>query len=243
MDDVDRPLYAAKERARFWPLLATVLSVAAAVALGTWQLGRAAEKREAKARFEALSVQPAIHVSGAELSAADVELRRVEARGVFDPRYAVFIDNRIHRGVPGYHVVMPLRIEGSHRYVLVNRGWTPRTASRAQLPSVSTPQNVVTVHGVAVVPRLRTLELSGDVMEGPIWQNLTIERYRAARPIAIQPFLIRQESDAQDALVRDWEAPDFGMDKHYGYAFQWFALAATIVAFYAITRRKSRTSA
>ena len=234
-------MYAARGRARAWPLLAAALGIAAAVALGVWQLGRAAEKREAKARFEAMSTQPPIHVSGAELSAVDVERRRVEARGVLDPRYTVLIDNRVHRGVPGYEVVMPLRLDGSHRYVLVNRGWIARTASRAELPAVSTPHGTVTVQGIAVVPHLRTLELSGDVMEGPIWQNLTIERYRAARPIAIQPFLIRQEGDAHDGLVREWEAPDFGIDKHYGYAFQWFALAATILVFYAVTRRKSRT--
>jgi len=145
--------------------------------------------------------------------------------------------------VPGYHVVMPLRLEGSDRYVLVNRGWVARTVSRAELPAVSTPRTAVTVQGIALVPRLRTLELSADVMEGSIWQNLTIERYRSARPIAIQPFLIRQEGDAHDGLVREWEAPDFGIDKHYGYAFQWFALAATILVFYAVTRRKSGTDA
>lgn len=159
---------------------------------------------------------------------------------MFDARYTVFIDNRVHRGVPGYHVVTPLKLEGSDRSVLVNRGWIARSASRTELPRVETPQGPVTVQGVAIVPRLRTLELSDTVMEGPIWQNLTIDRYRAARPIAIQPFMIRQEGDVRDGLVRDWEAPDFGIDKHYGYAFQWFALAATIVVFYAVTRGKSK---
>jgi surfeit locus 1 family protein len=235
-----RPLYAVRERAGLWPLIAAVLGIAVTVALGTWQLGRAAEKRELRARFEALSAEPPIHVSGDELTASNLELRRVEARGVFDPRYTVFVDNRIHHGVPGYHVVMPLRIEGSDRYVLVNRGWIARTANRAELPAVPTPPTVVTVQGAAMVPRLRTLELSADVMEGPIWQNLTIDRYRSARPIPIQPFVIRQEGDAHDGLVREWEAPDFGIEKHYGYAFQWFALAATILVFYAVTRRRSR---
>jgi surfeit locus 1 family protein len=210
------------------------------VALGNWQLGRAHEKREIKARFEAQSAQPAITVSGPGLAAKDVELRRVEARGVFDARYVVYVDNRIHRGVAGYHVVMPLRLEGSDRYVLVNRGWIARTADRAQLPEVRTPAGAVRVSGVAMVPGKRMLELSGAVMEGPIWQNLTIERYRQARPIAIQPFLIRQDSALDDALVREWEAPDFGIDMHYGYAFQWFALAATILVFYAYTRYRRR---
>src|SRR5688500_15865118 len=91
------------ERHAVWPLLAAVAGITVATALGNGQLGRAAEKREAKARLEAASSQPPIAVSAVELAAADVELRRVEARGVFDPRHTVYIDNRIHRGVPGYH--------------------------------------------------------------------------------------------------------------------------------------------
>ena len=223
-----------------WPLLAAIAGIAAAVARGNWQLSRAAQKREAQARFEAMAAQPPISVTGAELEAADVDLRRVEARGVFDPRHAVYIDNRIHRGVPGYEVVMPLRLEGSDRYVLVNRGWVARTADRAQLPVVATAPTAVAVRGIAMVPRKRTLELSNHVMEGAIWQNLTIERYREARPLGIQPFLIRQDNEAGDGLAREWEAPDFGIDKHYGYAFQWFALAGTILVFYAVTRYRRK---
>jgi len=229
---------AAERRFAFWPLAAAVLGILVALALGNWQLGRAAEKRELRARYDAQAAQPPIHVSGVELAAADVELQRVEARGVFEPRHTVYIDNRIHRGTPGYEVITPLKLEGSERYVLVNRGWVARTSDRAQLPQVRTPGHAVNVAGVAVVPGKRTLELSDAVMEGAIWQNLTIERYRKAVPIAIQPFAIRQDSALDDGLVREWPAPDFGIDKHYGYAFQWFALAATILVFYGLTRHR-----
>jgi surfeit locus 1 family protein len=135
---------------------------------------------------------------------------------------------------------MPLRLEGSDRHVLVNRGWIARTANRAELPVLVTAPDAVVIQGIALVPRKRTLELSDHVMEGAIWQNLTIERYREARPLRIQPFLIRQENDAPDGLVREWEAPDFGIDKHYGYAFQWFAIAGTILVFYAVTRYRRK---
>ena len=103
-----------------------------------------------------------------------------------------------------------------------------------------TPRETVAVHGIAVVPGRRMLELSKDVMEGAIWQNLTIERYREAMRVPVQPFVIRQESALDDGLVREWEPPDFGIDKHYGYAFQWFALAATFFGFYAVTQFASR---
>jgi surfeit locus 1 family protein len=230
-------------RGRFWPTLATVLGVAIAMAMGNWQLDRAAQKRELKARFDAQAAQPPIHIGREELAAADIDGRRVEARGVFEPRYAVFIDNRIHHGIPGYHLVMPLRLEGSDRYVLVNRGWLERSPRRAELPEVRTPREPVTVTGIAVIPSGRVLELSNQVFEGAIWQNLTIERYRRKMPISVQPFVLRQDNPLDDGLVRAWSPPDFGIDKHYAYAFQWFALAATLFVFYAVTQfRRKRAS-
>ena len=227
-------------RSRFWPTAATVIGVGVTVALGNWQLDRGAQKRELKARYDSQAAQPPIHVGSEALSAEGMDLRPVEARGVFEPKHAVFIDNRIHRGVPGYHVVMPLKIEGGERYVLVNRGWLPRPALRTELPAVKTPATRVAISGTAVVPRAAPFERMDRVAEGSIWQNLTIERYAQAMPISVQPFVIRQESAIDDGLVRSWPAPDFGIDKHYGYAFQWFGLAATLAIFYAVTQFRSR---
>jgi len=236
------PAMSSDARPALWPTLAAIIGIAAAIALGIWQLGRGAEKRELSARFEAAAAQPPVHVGPAELAANGVELRRIEARGVFEPRHAVYIDNRIRRGVPGYHVVMPLRIEGSDSYVLVNRGWIAAPAHRGELPQVRTPREQVGVAGIAVIPGQHMLELSSAVIEGQIWQNLTIERYRRAMPLRIQPFVLRQDSTLDDGLAREWDAPDFGIDRHYGYAFQWFALAATLFVFYVVTQLKRRRS-
>jgi cytochrome oxidase assembly protein ShyY1 len=106
---------------------------------------------------------------------------------------------------------------------------------------VRTPAGPVTVAGTATIPGRSVLELSNEVIEGAVWQNLTIERYRKVMPLAIQPFVIRQDSALDDGLVRAWDPPDFGIDKHYGYAFQWFALAATLFGFYAFTQFRRRS--
>ena len=58
-----------------------------------------------------------------------------------------------------------------------------------------------------------------------MWQNLTLERYREAVSIPLQPVMIQQESPLDDGLAREWDPPNLGVDKHYGYAFQWLALA------------------
>lgn len=218
-----------------WPTLAAVAGMLLTLALGNWQLGRGNEKSALAQRVLAATQDAPIALPAAAASAEDIAWRRVEVRGRFEPKYAVFIDNRVLHGRVGYHVLMPLRIRESERYVVVNRGWVAGTETRSRLPEVTTASEPVTVMGLATLASKRYLELSTDVAEGNVWQNFSVERYRAAMPIAIQPIVIQQENDLGDGLKREWSAPDFGIEKHYGYAFQWFALAATILIFYLVS--------
>jgi len=226
---------------RLIPTLAAAAGIAATLALANWQLGRAHGKEALAARLAALSRGPAVTLPADAMKAEDLEWRRVTVRGRFEPRYAAYIDNRVRRGVAGYHVVMPLEIGrtggGGSRYVLVNRGWIAGTGDRARLPEVKTPGDTVEITGLAVVPGPRFLELSSQVAhgEGKVWQNLTLERYRQAYPIALQPVVVQQESPLDDGLAREWDPPDLGVEKHYGYALQWFALALTILVIYLVT--------
>jgi surfeit locus 1 family protein len=232
-------------RLRFRPRFLTTLAAAAAIALAlaaaSWQYQRGQEKERLAARLAALAADPPVALPAEEVRAQDLLGRRVTVRGRFEPRYAVFLDNRVQRGVVGYHVVMPLAIGGGPRHVLVNRGWIAAGPDRARLPEVRTPEGPVEVSGLAVVPSGRFLELSSRVTEGPVWQNLTIERYRAAVPIALQPVMIQQESALEDGLVREWSPPDLGVERHYGYAFQWLAIAATILVVYLVTHVRRGT--
>ena len=97
------------------------------------------------------------------------------------------------------------------------------------------PAGMVEIAGLAILPSRRFLELSDRAVEGKIWQNLTLERYRETFKLALQPVVIQQESPLDDGLVREWDPPNLGVDKHYGYAFQWLALALTILVFYLVT--------
>ena len=224
-----------------WPTLAAIAGVAATVALGNWQLGRGQDKAALAQRIAVANRDAQIELSQTEARAEDVAWHRVEVRGRLEPKYAVLIDNRILHGVVGYQVVMPLRIAGGERHVLVNRGWVAATGSRDILPQIKTPPEEVLIAGLATVPSKRYLELSKQVAEGKVWQNLTLERYRAAMPLALQPVVIQQESEIDDGLKREWSAPDLGIDKHYGYAFQWFAMAAAIVIIYLVCNVRKRT--
>lgn len=230
-----KPLRGFHFRPRLVTGLAAAAGIAATIALGLWQLDRAHQKEAMAARLDRLGREPAIALPADEVSAQDVLWRRVTVRGRFEPRYAVFLDNRVRHGVAGFHVLMPLAIGEGQRYVLVNRGWIAATPQRTRVPAVTTPAGTVEVSGLAVEPSRRFLELSSRVAEGKIWQNLTLERYREAVPIALQPVVIEQRSELDDGLVREWSPPDFGVNTHYAYAFQWFAAALAILVFYLFT--------
>jgi surfeit locus 1 family protein len=127
---------------------------------------------------------------------------------------------------------MPLRIEGGEMHVLVNRGWVQGTGDRTRLPQIQTPTDTVQVVGLAVVPGRKIYELSSDGIEGPVWQNLTLERYGARFDYALQPIMIQQANDTGDGLLREWPTATRAIDVHRSYAIQWFAMAILIAAVY-----------
>ncbi len=218
--------------------------VALTIALGYWQLGRADTKQALQQRIADFARQPPIVIGDSELKVDDVLLRRVEARGRFEPRHAVFIDNRHYKHQPGYYVFMPLRIAGSEKFVLVNRGWIAAGAERNRAPPVETPAGDVIVMGTATPPSERFLELSSKVAEGNIWQNMVLERYRQATHLDVQPIILQQTGQSgtpDDGLIRDWPPLDLKRNTHLAYAVQWFALAAAIFIYYVVinVRRKS----
>src|SRR5207244_3970484 len=79
--------------------------------------------------------------------------------GEYDAAHQLFIDNKVHAGRPGFHVVAPLRLAASSRYVLVDRGWIAQGARRSDLPVVPPPEGNVPVIGRVTLPPQHYVEL------------------------------------------------------------------------------------
>lgn len=158
--------------------------------------------------------------------------RRMVARGQWLAERTVFLDNRQMNGRVGFFVVTPLRLEGSDVAVLVQRGWVPRNfEDRSRVPVVETPTGPVTVAGRIVPPPGKLYEL-GAAEVGPIRQNLDLAQFRSETGLPLVAVSIQQTDAAADGLARDWPPGNTGVDKHYGYAFQWFGLCALIAVLY-----------
>ena len=251
-----------RSHARFWIVtLAALLTLAATVSLGRWQLSRAAQKEALQAEIEAQGQRPALDQDAflAIDKPSDALHRPVHLRGLWLADQTVYLDNRQMHGVPGFYVLTPFALEGSEQTVMIQRGWVQRNFNdRAQLMPVETPAGLVEVTGRVAPPPAQLLELgkpaapasapaSASAADGapateaaqpvvgssPIRQNLNLEAFRSETRLPLRTDLtLQQIGAASEGLQRDWPAPALGVEKHYGYAFQWFGLAALVVILY-----------
>ncbi|MCO5106950.1 MAG: SURF1 family protein [Burkholderiaceae bacterium] len=236
------------------PTLAALALVAVTVSLGNWQMRRADEKRALQARQEAANRDAVIRIPAGDLDPASLDGRRVVARGELLPQWTVFVDNRTHKGIAGFYVLSPLRMPGSGRHVLVLRGWIASDPhERTRLPELATPAGEVEVEGIAQRDLEHVLELGRSARPGPqdrLWQNADVASFARWSGLAMQPLVVRETvapragpAEFDDGLVRDWPDPGSGVEKHLGYAFQWYALAVLAaglwVRFVLFGRRKA----
>lgn len=233
-------------RFRTIPFIATVLLVALGIALGNWQQRRADYKSGLQAQLTQRAAEAPVVLGPVLTAAADIELRRVTVTGAFVSGWPLFLDNRPNAGVAGFYLVMPFKITGSDTHVLVARGWLPRDPREyGRVPAFQTPSGRVTIEGQAKasVGRVMQLGTPAPLRPGAIVQNVEVAQFARASGLRLQPFFVEQLGPGApgDALVRNWPAPALDIDKHRGYAFQWYALAAMAGFFFVITGFRSGT--
>lgn len=244
-------LSARRFRPRLLPTVATVIGIALFLTAGHWQQGRMEQKEALRAQFDAASAR----VPSALPSDTDDwdawRYRPVAAAGTFDGARQILVDNKVEDGRAGYHVVTPL-VLADGRAVLVDRGWIAAGETRAQLPHAPPPAGPLTVLARVNIPAAHYVELAHATPSGGVWQNLDPARFAASSGLAVLPIVLEQTAPltgpdgASDKLVRNWPAPDFGIEKHRIYMVQWYLFAATAAClwlFFNLRRpRKERAS-
>jgi surfeit locus 1 family protein len=225
----------------------TVAAIALFVSLGTWQLDRAREKRALVDSFQR-GADATVELGAGVAFDALPRYQHVRAAGQYLPDRQVLIDNMPSQaGKPGYRVLTPLRVAGAaDRLLLVDRGWVPLGASRDSLPDVQVSAVARTVSGrldVLPAPGVRVGEagVAGDagwprVLNFP--READLER-ALGEPVEARILLL--DPAAPDGYERAWRpALQFGPERHYGYAVQWFAFGAVaLILFVALNLRRT----
>jgi len=214
------------------------LGMAVTVSLGVWQLGRANEKTQLHNFKTMQSVQ--VTLEGQSLSANLEEApqrlalihRRMVLKGRWVAERTVFLENRQMNAKPGFFVMTPLVLEGNGAVVLVQRGWVQRSfTDREALPALETPGGLVEVQG-HLAPWPSRLYDFGGAEKGPIRQNLDLQGFREETGLGLLEVSLLQSGAASEGLLREWPVVASGVEKHHGYAFQWFGLSGLIALLY-----------
>jgi surfeit locus 1 family protein len=221
----------------FTTLLAIVL-IALLISLGRWQLRRADEKR---ALFDSFA-------AGTDATQT-IELRtppvrryqHVGASGHYDPTRQILIDNMVNAERAGYFVITPFALAGGG-WVLVNRGWVPLGASRAERPAIPVSSDVRQVRGRADNMPSPGIQMGTKAVLAPPYPVVAAfpSRNEIARLLGESSWtsatdLVLLDPGEPDGYVRDWSPPGFPPMRHIGYAVQWFALALTLFILWVVT--------
>ncbi|UZR27424.1 SURF1 family protein [Methylococcus mesophilus] len=218
----------------FKPAGVAVVGIALALplfcSLGVWQLNRAAEKRALQAQLASQSGEPPLRLDAPNADIEPPRYRRVAVKGEYDAGRQFLLDNQIHGGKAGYHVLTPLRLEAADLAVLVNRGWIPAGPDRRRLPDLPIQMSAVELTGVVERFPAVGLKLEGAEVPAPGWpatvqvpEREALERRLGYR---LLPYQVLLDQGAAEGYARDWKPANVDPDKSTGYAFQWFSFAA-----------------
>lgn len=227
-------------------LLAVVIAVC--VRLGFWQLSRLDERRALNVGIAArLELDPIGDVARVS-DTTGMSYRIATASGRYDNERYVVLPGRSRGGVPGVHLIMPLRLGGRTGAVLVNRGWVPA-------PDAAT----IDARDFAVTD---SVAVRGLLLPFPGRAQSLAQRESPTRPDTFVHVLYRIDEAALraqfpypllDAMIQETRVPGRGrypaplepppLDEgpHLGYALQWFSFALIgVIGWFALVLRPRR---
>jgi surfeit locus 1 family protein len=222
------------------PLVAALVVAITTAMLGSW-------------RNQAEAGVP-VKISGTSTDVSALASKKISVRGTFENDRTVYIDNRSYQGKAGLHVVTPLLIEGSNQRIAVLRGWVERNAQdRNRLPDIPALYDTLEISGLAQSTLGKSLDLAHLSYVDPaqmavpasterLWPQFDPKPYGKWLGADVLPITLRQFSNTNDGLIRDWSRPTDEVAKHHGYAVQWFALSGLTVVlwFYYVVIRPRR---
>ena len=232
--------------------LLVLLGAGMCIRLGIWQLDRLEQRRAFNNQVTSMRALPALDLNAdADSDLAVMEYRAVVVRGTYDFANQVALRNYYNEGVYGYHLLTPLLLSDG-RAILVDRGWIPSEGndspsawSRYQEAAPVQVEGVMRL-GVEKIP----LGANPDPTLAPgqarleFWNFVNIERLAAQIPYPILPVYIQPNPDANDSQPPIPYQPEIELTEgpHMGYALQWFAFAAILLAGYPFYLRKQEAT-
>ncbi len=204
------------------------------ISLGFWQLDRADEKRAIEDQIDSANSGDVELVTSVEFL-KDKEYYHVRLQGSYVGDKQFIYDNQIVDQISGYYVLTPFILTGTSKAVLINRGFIPWGGRRDKLANVDIGEKTTEVKVQISIPvkrmEFKVSEITGDF---PVLiQALDLDEMSTIASLDFASVVGLLNPESENGFVRKWEPYTGSIERHIGYAIQWF-LMAFVLAFISI---------
>jgi len=222
-------------RSRFFiPASLIITTLVLLVSLGFWQLDRADEKRAIEDQIASANAGDVELVTSTEFL-KDKEYYHVRLQGSYIDDKQFIYDNQIVDQISGYYVLTPFVLKGASKAILINRGFMPWNGRRDKLADIDIGDKLTEVK-VQISKPVKRMELEASELTGDfpvLIQALDLDEMSTIASLDFASVIGLLSPESDNGFVRQWEPYTGSIERHIGYAIQWF-LMALVLAFIGI---------
>jgi surfeit locus 1 family protein len=211
------------------PSILILATMAFLVSLGFWQLDRADQKRTIEASIQKANTGVVeLIINQNELLNKEYYEVRLQGSYIGDKQF--IYDNQIVDQASGYYVLTPFVLTGQSNAIMINRGFIPWNGRRDQLDDIAVDSTYREVK-IQVSRPIKRIELKTSDISNQFPVLIQAIDFDVIEEISSTSFvdvigLLDPSSD--DGFVRKWEPYTGSIEKHIGYAIQWFLMALVL---------------
>ncbi|MCL1126805.1 SURF1 family protein [Shewanella surugensis] len=215
-------------------MISTVSVFALLVKLGIWQLQRSQEKADWQQELSFRQSQSELSYSQLLALPSNTLYTgfRLQTQASPAMEKVLLLDNQVYQGRVGYLAFQIMEVMPNRPWLLLELGFISTTANRSDLPVIQPISAPVMLTG-----RLYNKEanpMSAELMAEAGWpkriQNLNLNQLSIELNHALAPAILQPDKLASHQLPHPWQPFPMTPEKHKGYAFQWFVMAAVFIS-------------
>ncbi|MDB4026407.1 SURF1 family protein [Candidatus Thioglobus sp.] len=211
------------------PSILITATFAFLVSLGFWQLERADDKRSIEASIKQANTG-SVELIRKEEGLQSKEYYEVRLQGKYLSDKQFIYDNQIVDQVSGYYVLTPYALEGQSKAILINRGFIPWNGRRDKLADIVIGQETREIK-VQISKPIKRMELKPSEVgiQFPVLiQSIDLQDMADRAKVDFSSVIGLLDASASNGFIRKWEPYTGSIEKHIGYAVQWFLMALVL---------------
>ena len=211
------------------PSILITATFAFLVSLGFWQLERADDKRSIEASIKQANTG-SVELIKKEEGLQSKEYYEVRLQGKYLSDKQFIYDNQIVDQVSGYYVLTPYALEGQSKSILINRGFIPWNGRRDKLADIVIGQETREIK-VQISKPIKRMELKPSevsIQFPALIQSIDLQDMADRAKVDFSSVIGLLDASASNGFIRKWEPYTGSIEKHIGYAVQWFLMALVL---------------